>query len=123
ENKVWPLAMTPVQDKYIAIGDSSGQVHLWSISSKTFIATQTVHADGVSSITSFNQFLITGSLDSTIKMWSTEAIDKSGHLRQVGHFNWTSSIEAMGAVQGQEPGEAVIMGGDCTGGVTLLKWK
>ncbi|XP_011406078.1 PREDICTED: telomerase protein component 1-like [Amphimedon queenslandica] len=123
ENKVWPLAMTPVQDKYIAIADSSGQVHLWSISSKTFIATQTVHADGVSSITSFNQFLITGSLDSTIKMWSTEAVDKSGHLRQVGHFNWTSSIEAMGAIQGQEPGEAVIMGGDCTGGVTLLKWK
>ena len=123
EDKVWPLAMAPVQDKYISIADSYGQVHLWSTSSKTFIATQTVHAQAVTSIISYKQFIITGSLDSTIKMWSTEAVDKSGYLRQVGHFNCTSSVEAVGATQGNESSEVVIMTGDCTGGVTLLKWK
>ena len=123
ENRVWPLAMTPVQDKYIAIADSSGQIHVWDRSSKTFLVTQTVHGDTVSSITSHKQFIITGSLDSTVKMWSTETIAKSGSLRQVGHFNCNSSVGSMGVVEGIDSNEVVILAGDCTGGVTLLKWK
>ena len=123
ESNPWPLAMSPILDQYIAIADSSGQLHLWDRSSKRFILTQTIHGDSVDSVASYSHYVITGSADSTIKIWDSESRTRSGSLRQVGHFNCKSSVTSIGVSASSDKKCLVIMAGDCTGDVTLLEWK
>ena len=125
----WPLSMCETVDTscpYLAIGDSTGKIHLWNRTLKKVDLTKKLHPKAINSIAlTTTGELVTGSEDGTIKLWELGS-EKSGQpsLKQVGQFYCHSGVTSIntcyqGSVKNVKP---LLFVGDQLGHVTLLQW-
>jgi len=83
--KVFALAM--VDDDRLATAGSDNMVKIWNLSSREVVATLSGHSGTVSTLVSHRGLLISGSFDTTVRIWSEEnnvAGEQSRPVRRVG---------------------------------------
>lgn len=121
--KPWPLALCELDSSHLAISDSLGQITIWSKLSKMVILTKKIHQKAINALATINDCLVTGSDDSTVKVWKTFK-DKVGELqlKQLGHFYCQSCVTSIAVRKGEKNTSPLLLVGDSLGHVVLLEW-
>ena len=120
----WTLALCELDSFHLVISDSLGQVTIWNKVSKIAVLTKKVHQKAINALATINGCLVTGSDDSTVKVWKMKK-DQGGNtqLKQVGHFYCLSCVTTI-AVREPDKNDChpLLLVGDSLGNVTLLEW-
>ncbi len=122
---VWPLSLCHVQGTlYLAISDSEGQVSLWNREAKKTDLTKKLHNKQINVVTSVsNKCFMTGSDDSTVKVWKIQGKGRTTAIVQVGQFYCRSCITAITkAENNSKNAQPEFVVGDSLGHVMLLRW-
>ena len=125
-NLAWPLSLCEVQGtEYLAISDSKGQVSLWNKETKRVIVTKKLHAGQVNALAPVSDgCFLSGSDDSTVKVWKVEGRGRATSLTQIGQFYGQSCITAISCMKTEGKNhKPMFVVGDSLGHVILLQWQ
>jgi telomerase protein component 1 len=125
KGEVWPRVVHPLMEKQLLIGDTRGRVHVWDETSASFVSKFMAHPGGVTCLDSHKCYLVSGGKDATVRVWRALITPSNVSLKQVGHYNCSSSIEALSVIGNSDgAGDGLtILSGDVNGSMTLLNWK
>ena len=129
KDSTWLLSLCEVKGtSYIAISDSKGQVSLWNKDTMTVEVTKKLHTKQVNVVLSLSDScFLSGSDDSTIKVWMVQGRGRNISLTQIGQFYGQSCITAIASVGGfTQRGKnclPMFVFGDSLGNVNLLQWQ
>ena len=120
EKKAWLLSVVDV-GSHVALGDSEGRLTLWSKATTRVEQTRTVHRAAITALATMPGLLVTGSADSTVKVWSVGTAPLA--VKQIGLFYGQSCVTALASVPRAGKNEPqLLLVGDSLGHVTLLQW-
>ena len=125
EDTTWPLALCEVWGtQYLALADSGGKVHLWHRKTWRIDLSKKLHAKQVNVLCPVSKScFMTGSDDSTVKVWEVEGPGSSVHLTQVGQFYCQACVTAITKVNEEKTsGKPMFVVGDSLGHMSLLQW-
>ena len=119
----WLLAVCDLTPSILAMSDSSGRILLWSKTSKQTILTKKVHQSAINTLATINGCLVSGSDDSTVKVWKLEG-GRAGaiQLKQIGHFHCQSCVTTIAVSTPSKSRRSLLLVGDSLGHVMLLEW-
>jgi telomerase protein component 1 len=113
---------------YLAVGDSKGKVSLWNMTNQRMELTKKLHGKQVNVVCPVStQCFMTGSNDSTVKVWRVERKARVAHVTQLGQFYCRACVTAISPVTPGRKGEGeqekpMFVVGDSLGHVTVLQW-
>ena len=129
KRSAWPLSVCEVQGtSYLAISDSRGKLSLWNQESKKVEVTKKLHNRKINAVVSMDDgSFLTGSDDSTVKVWKIEGKGRGINLVQIGQFYCQSCVTTISQVRREDRSKknqpSIFIVGDSLGHVILLQWK
>lgn len=126
EGLTLPLSLCAIQGtKYLAISDNKGKVSLWNTASLKVDLSKKLHGQRVNVVCGVSDScFMTGSDDSTVKLWRVQGEGRDARVTQLGQFYSQACVTAISNVRGERKNrKPLFVVGDSLGHVTLLQWQ
>lgn len=125
EGPTWALSLCEVRGtKYLAISDNKGKVSLWNHEKVKLELSKRLHNKAVTTVCSVgDRCFVTGSEDSTVKVWRVEGEGRRLTLTQAAQFYCQACVTTISEVRGREKknSKPMLVVGDSLGHVTFLQ--